>query len=385
LSFVALVSLFAFLGNSENYKLPDVNIPLTTVDFSVSALGQACDVSNFSVATPTCREYSVQSMKIGKHFIGYAQAHGDPINYSYIPFGVYLYRDDLKTTYYYPFTVDSSTATDERYRCENRGKATTEDMLQNFMKYIDLGALVRGQEVFTTKVPDAWNPTIVRYSYTETKDITNEKYDKVNITYTYTVNTLYANVTTRRETRYYRHLKDGDFELTPYATEYLDASDLDNDLVIFDWELYLAWNKYSAENEEYRCNVMEKTLNLDISTIYPVSISLVCPEIDHLPVPSLTELLPNNYTEYRLIFENPVCIKKLMESLADVLNLTSTHPERVAYSGIEKIEKEWAVDVIMPTDLGEILSTAVLNRDVKKSGYELVGKIVRMVSKKSGK
>jgi len=272
-----------------------------------------------------------------------------------------------------------------RHRCENQGPTTIEGVLAKFADYIDLGHSVRDKEIFTDReVFDPSNPYELIYSYTETQEINEEKYDKVNITYFYVVDTKHYNLTTGRGKTYTRHLRDGDFELFPFAQDILMLDSNDFSFEILNWSALLAENEDISSSSHYNMNYMEALLNPNLFFSL-FSGSLVCPEIDHLPVPSLTELLPSNYTEYQLILETPVCVEKLMENLADILNLTSTHSERVAYSGIEKIGDEWAVDVIMPTDLGEILSTAVTNRDVRKSGYDLVGKIVRMVSKKSGK
>jgi len=339
---------------------------------------------NYST-TPREDEFSTSFSRIGNNVVFEAIATDHPINYTNIPFGSYLFRSDLKNLYYYPVLDDSYENDDVRIRCESQGPTTVESLFAKFADYIDLAASVRDKEIFTTKMPyDPSRPELVLYAYVETIDINEERYDKVNITHAYVVDSEHYNLTIARIKTYRRHLRDGDFEYNNFAQDVMALDYDDPSFNLFDWAQFLVQNALASSGISYYANIMEVAFNPSVRSFMYAG-SFVCPEIDHLPVPSLTEFLPNNYTEYQLIFENPVCVKKLMKNLADVLNLTSTHPERVAYSGIEKIEKEWAVDVIMPTDLGEILSTAVVNRDVKKSGYELVGKIVRMVSKKSGK
>jgi len=384
LSFVALVSLFAFLGNSETYEIPPLSIPISALNFYIGYKGSVHNIVNYSVV-PRKDEYLVDINKIGNHITLSIQAQENPINYTTIPFGYYLFRNDLKNLYSYPYEVDYSTPEEVTYRCENKGQATTESVLAKFADYVDLASSVRGKSIFTSRAPySVLLPDLIKYTYNETKDITDDKYDKVNIFHEYVVSNVLYNLTISKTTRYYRHLKDGDFETSAYVEDTLGMNLYTSSYNLYEWEDFLVKNAEISAQTSYFASFMDNALIPNVG-FYGREMSLVCPEIDHLPAPSLTELLPGNYTEYQLIFENPVCVDILMVSLADVLNLTSTHPERVTYSGIEKVDKEWAVDVIMPTDLGEILSTAVLNRDVKKSGYELVGKIVRMVSKKSGK
>jgi len=370
------VSLLSFLGVSQ-ITLPNIVVPVTTFDFLVDYSLTLVDIINFSTPAKTCSA-SFSVLKIGKHLSIQAQTDKEPLNNTDFPFGVHVYRDDLKALYSYGYASTASSTQGLHYRCEKQPETTLDAALNKYMNYIDLAHSVRGKPIFTSVRNYSLTSPVSIYSYEEDKEITEENYDRVKIIHSYyCINE--TGLCVMRSKSYYRHLKDGDYEYSAFATETIGS--MSNYFSQITWEAVLAQNIQTTSHFGFFMNLAEYYFAPNVA-YYASSRSLVCPEIDHLPVPRLIEFLPNNYTEYQFIFENPVYVPGLMENVADILNLTNSHPERVSFSQIEKLDKEWAVDIIVPTDLGEILATAVENRDVRKSGYELVAKVKKMVAKK---